>query len=145
MFQETAAMGDLRCRTRCEFDFFVFFWLYLTPKSVRGGHWIVLPNNKEEHLAHLKAKQDIYGKFVVVSWISESIHKTIYEGIIRPLTPLITIPLFSDTNPKQAAALIADTGDRPAWGLVTNAKRLNPAKAFQAKVWVPQKKKPNLT
>jgi hypothetical protein len=77
----------------------------------------------------------------VVSWIAEPIHKTInYEGIIRPLTPLIITPLFSDTNPKQAAALITDRGDRPAWGLVTNAMRLNPAKAFQAKVWVPQKR-----
>jgi predicted RNA-binding protein with PUA-like domain len=66
--------------------------------SVRGGHWIVVPINKEEHLAHLKA------------------------------------------NPKQAAALIADRGNRLAWGPVTNAKRLNPAKAFQAKVWVPQKR-----
>jgi hypothetical protein len=35
--------------------------------SIRGEHWIILPINKEEHLAHLKAKQDIGGKFVVVS------------------------------------------------------------------------------
>jgi hypothetical protein len=77
----------------------------------------------------------------VISWIAKSIHKTINnEGIIHPLTPLIITPLFLDTNPKQAVALITDRGDRPAWGLVTNAKRLNPAKAFQAKVWVPQKK-----
>jgi hypothetical protein len=48
------------------------------------------------------------GKFVAVSWIAESIHMTInYEGIICPLTPLIITLLFSDTNPKQAAALIA--------------------------------------
>jgi hypothetical protein len=57
-----------------------------------------------------------------------------------PLTPLIITPLFLDTNPKQAAALIADRGNRPSWGPITNAKRLNPAKAFQAKVWVPQKR-----
>jgi hypothetical protein len=70
-----------------------------------------------------------------------TIYKTInYEGIICPLSSLIITPLFSDTNPKQAVALIANRGDRPAWGLITNAKRLNPAKAFQAKVWVPQKK-----
>jgi hypothetical protein len=81
------------------------------------------------------------GKFVMISWIAEFIHMTInYEGIICPLTPLIITTLFSDTNPKQAAALIANRGDRPAWRLVTNAKRLNPAKAFQAKVWVPQKR-----
>jgi hypothetical protein len=30
--------------------------------------------------------------------------------------------------------------NRPAWGPVTNIKRLNLAKAFQAKVWVPQKR-----
>jgi hypothetical protein len=102
---------------------------------------LVLPINKEEHLAHLKAKQDIGGKFFAVSWIAKSIHKTInYEGIIHPLTPLIITPLFSDPNPKQAAALIADKGDRPAWGLITNAKTLNPAKVFQAKDWVPQKR-----
>jgi hypothetical protein len=109
--------------------------------SIRGEHWIVLPINKEEHLAYLKAKQDIGGKFVVVSWITEFIHKTInYEGIILPLTLLIITPLFLDINPKQSAAFIANRGDRPAWGLVTNAKRLNSAKAFQAKVWVPQKR-----
>jgi hypothetical protein len=108
--------------------------------STRGGHWNVLPINKEEHLVHLKAKQDISGKFVVVFWIAESIHKTINnEGIIC-LTPLIITALFLDTNPKQAVALITFRGDRPAWGLVINAKRLNPAKAFQAKVWVPQKR-----
>jgi hypothetical protein len=83
--------------------------------SIKGGHWIILPINKKEHLAHIKTKQDIGGKFVVVSWIAESIHKTInYEGIICPLTPLIITPLFLDTNPKQAAALITDRGDRPA-------------------------------
>jgi hypothetical protein len=95
----------------------------------------------EFYLAHFKAKQDIGGKFVIVFWIAKFIHKTInYEGIIRPLTPLIITLLFLDTNPKQAAAFIANRGDKPAWGLVTNAKRLNPAKAFQAKVWVPQKR-----
>jgi hypothetical protein len=87
--------------------------------SIRGGHWIILPINKEEHLAHFKAIQDISGKFVVVSWIAEFIHKTInYEGIIRPLTPLIITPLFLDTNPKQAAALIANRGDKPAYHLL---------------------------
>jgi hypothetical protein len=49
---------------------------------------------------------------------------------------LIITPLFSDTNPKQAAALIANRGNRLAWGPVTNAKRLNLA----TKVWVPQKR-----
>jgi hypothetical protein len=113
--------------------------------SVRGGHWIVVPINKEEHIAHLKARQDIGGKYVAVSWIAQTIHQTIeWEGNIRPLTPLIITPLFSDTNPKQAAALIADRGNRPAWGPVTNAKRLNPAKAFQAKVWVTQKRNQTL-
>jgi hypothetical protein len=83
--------------------------------SIRGGHRIILPINKEEHLAHLKAKQDIGGKFVAVSWITEFIHKTInYEGIICPLTPLIITPLFLDTNPKQAAALSPTGGtDQP--------------------------------
>jgi hypothetical protein len=101
----------------------------------------VLPINKKEHVAHLIAKQDISGKFVVVSWIAESIYQTInYERMVCPLTSLIITPLFLDTNPKQAAALIADRGDRPAWELITNAKRFNPAKAFQGKVWVPQKR-----
>jgi hypothetical protein len=53
--------------------------------SVRGGHLIVVPINKEEHLAHLKARQDIGGKYVAVSWIAETIHKTIkWDGIIPP-------------------------------------------------------------
>jgi hypothetical protein len=45
--------------------------------SVRGGHWIVVPINKEEHLAHFKAWQDIGGKYMAVSWIAKTIHKTI--------------------------------------------------------------------
>jgi hypothetical protein len=44
------------------------------PKLASGGHWIVLPINKEEHLAHFEDKQDIGGKFVVVSWITETIY-----------------------------------------------------------------------
>jgi hypothetical protein len=52
----------------------------------------------------------------VVSWIAESIHKTInYEGIIRPLTSLIITALFLDTNPKQA---VTET-DQQKWLLVT--------------------------
>jgi hypothetical protein len=91
------------------------------------------PHQKEEHLTHLKAKQDTGGKFVAVSWIAKFIYKNInYEWIICPLTPLIITPLFLDTNPKQAATLIANRGDKLAWGLITNAKR--PTLGFQAKV-----------
>jgi hypothetical protein len=55
------------------------------------------------------------------SWIAESIYKTLnYKGIIRPLTPLIITPLFSDTDPKQAVALIEeDARDLPPPAAVT--------------------------
>jgi hypothetical protein len=74
-------------------------WALSGAKPASGEDIGSSPINKEEHLAHLKAKQDIGGKFVAVSWIAKFIHKTInYEGIICPLTPLIITPLFLDTN-----------------------------------------------
>jgi hypothetical protein len=45
-----------------------------------------------------------------------------------------------DYNPKQARALIASHGNNPTWCPKSNAKKLTPAKAFQARVWVAPKR-----
>jgi hypothetical protein len=87
---------------------------YLVQNQHQGGYWIILLINKEKHLAHFKAKQNIGGKFIAVSWITELIYKTInYEGIICLLTPLIITPLFLDTNPKQAPLSPTGGTDQP--------------------------------
>jgi hypothetical protein len=81
------------------------------------------------------------GKFIVISWVGPTIEEILlYELAIMPHTSLIITPLFSDYNLKQAVALIGEHGNNPLWGPTSNAKKLTPAKAFQARVWTPPKR-----
>jgi hypothetical protein len=109
--------------------------------STKGGKWIVLPVDKQDNLHRFHKKPEVGGKFIVISWVGPTIEETLlYELAIMPLTPLVITPLFSDYNPKQAMALIAERSNNPSWGPTSNAKKFTPAKAFQAKVWTPPKR-----
>lgn len=77
-------------------------------------------------------------KFVLVSNIdmANTIEGTAHLcWATTPLAPLIITPLHTDTPLDKAANILWDRGDRPAWGPVTNMKRLDPPKAYQGRVW----------
>jgi hypothetical protein len=93
--------------------------------STKRGKWTVLPVDKQDDLHHFHEKPEVGGKFIVISWVGPTIEKTLlYKLAIMPLTPLVITPLFSDYNPKQAVALIAEHGNNPSWGPTSNAKKL---------------------
>jgi hypothetical protein len=109
--------------------------------STKGGNWIVLFIDNMDDLHCFREKPEVGGKFVVVSWVDTTIEETDhYKEVIRPLTPLIITPLFSDHNPKQATVLIASRENNPMWGPISNTKKLTLAKAFQDRVWVAPKR-----
>jgi hypothetical protein len=90
--------------------------------SVRNGDVIVVPINNENHLAELRDRPAIGGKFIVVSWVGKTIDKTAgYEAEhhVLSLTPRVITSLFLDTTLIQAGQLMWERGDKPIWGPVT--------------------------